>query len=324
MSPYVEVAAFVPVRATYCYALPPSLGARARVGARVLVPFGTRGVTGVIVGESAAAPVDEVREVRSILDEAPALDPALVELCLWVADYYEAPPGEVLRAALPPGTAERFSARLVLSERGRAVLLGGSGGALAPEVRRALLGLEAGGRARIRPELRRALLEAGLVEEDEERTGPRARAREVTFARLARAPTADEEARLGRAPRRAAVLAALAQGEKPLAAVGGAAAVKALVAAGLVAVVRRPVVGGSVGDLPASATPLAPTPDQAAALAEITAAEGFRAFLLHGVTGSGKTEVYLQAIAAARAAGKGALVLVPEIALTPQLAARFR
>src|SRR5262249_61174016 len=72
------------------------------------------------------------------------------------------------------------------------------------------------------------------------------------------------------------------------------------------------------------AAPLPPTPDQAAALAAIAAAEGFQPFLLHGVTGSGKTEVYLQAIAAARARGRGALVLVPEIALTPQLAARFR
>jgi primosomal protein N' (replication factor Y) len=330
MDPYVQVAAFVPVRGTFSYALPAALGARARVGARVLVPFGARGVTGVIVGSSADAPaVGQVREVRSLLDEAPALDPELVELCMWVAEYYEAPPGEVLRAALPPGTAHAFAARLHLTDQGRAVLFDGQGGALAPPVRRALLALDGGGRPRLPPALRADLVARGLVRLDEEERGPRARARRVTVVAAARPPTADEAARLARAPKRAAVLAALAGGERALpdlaaALPGAAAAVRALAAAGLVATRTRAATNSAFAGLPAPATPLPPTADQAAALAELTQGEGFRAFLLHGVTGSGKTEVYLQAIAAARARGQGALVLVPEIALTPQLAARFR
>src|SRR6185295_13504371 len=99
----VEVAVGLPVAGTFHYEVP--AGMDARVGARVLVPFGGRGVTGVIVKSGGEAPVGEVRFVRELLDEAPALDSALIELCLWIADYYEAPPGEVLRAALPAGTA---------------------------------------------------------------------------------------------------------------------------------------------------------------------------------------------------------------------------
>ncbi len=105
----------------------------------------------------------------------------------------------------------------------------------------------------------------------------------------------------------------------------GRPALTALVKAGLATIETVAVAAGGGALLPAAETPFPLTDDQAAALDRIAGASGaFRTFLLHGVTGSGKTEVYLQAIALARAAGKGALVLVPEIALTPQLAGRFR
>jgi primosomal protein N' (replication factor Y) len=323
----VEVAVGLPVRGTYSYALPPALEESARVGTRVLVPFGPRGVTGVIVGTPGEGPEGGLRLVREVLDDRPALEPSLVELCLWIAEYYEAPPGEVLRAALPPGTAEAFHVRLALSAGGRA-FLEGRGGALPAPARQALASLAVGKAPRLPVALRRELLDRGLVEEVDERQRARVSEHREPWAFLARPPTEDEARALARAPRRAALLAALAGGPRPARELAGAGsrgdALRALIRMGLVATEPRPPARPPPALLE---TPLAPTPGQALALDAIGAAldaRRFEAFLLHGVTGSGKTEVYLQSIARARAAGRGALVLVPEIALTPQLAARFR
>jgi primosomal protein N' (replication factor Y) len=111
----------------------------------------------------------------------------------------------------------------------------------------------------------------------------------------------------------------------------GPEAVRALLAGGLAEVrqvaVRRDPFAAEAGSLPPEPRPASPTQAQADALAAIlpaVRAPRHEAFLLHGVTGSGKTEVYLQAIAAALEAGRRAICLVPEIALTPQTAARFR
>jgi primosomal protein N' (replication factor Y) len=346
---YVEVAVQLPVSGTFHYSMPPLAAPRVAVGSRVLVPFGNRGVSGVVVSVSDDCPgeLERVKDIDALVDAEPLLSEELVSLCMWVASYYEAPPGEVFKAALPVGATVSGAQRLLLTDAGRAAL-SGEGGAMTRQGREILARIGPGEgvaqkqliKGRIRTADIDALVEQGLVERHRQFARQRVNERRLRCVTLTASRERAEEL-LARSPKRLAVVVALEE-------MGGEALVedlraqiprasdhlRSLAKLGLVEIGHRVVRGDAwtnlsdaIDGMTAPVTPPQLNSAQESALSQIIAglrSTTFGSYLLHGITGSGKTEVYLHAAQEVAERGQGAIILVPEISLTPQLAARFR
>src|SRR6266481_5218336 len=126
---FAEVAVPVYVRQTFTYRLPGDMSQRAQPGCRVLVPFGKKYLTGFIVDlhEGLPGEVDaaSVKDVEELIDESPIITREILELTHWVSDYYVAPWGECLRAALPAGATSISEQVLSLTDAGRKALVEG-------------------------------------------------------------------------------------------------------------------------------------------------------------------------------------------------------
>src|SRR5713226_8393831 len=126
-----NVALAVPLRTTFTYAIPEALRGTLQPGSRVLAPFRTKTMVGVVVEFAESAPVEtKIREITRILDFVPALTPKLIELAQWIAGYYLAPIGEVFRAMLPPLTELKSQRQIHLMAAGREAAESLSGGEL--------------------------------------------------------------------------------------------------------------------------------------------------------------------------------------------------
>ena len=308
--PYASVVLDIPTRAldgAFDYEIPPELAGDAAgaalpatsdpdfgpdlgpvvVGATVLVPLGNRQVVGYVMATSPDAPAGiDPKKIKPILQvlAAPAFDDAGAAVARWMAHEYACPLPDAVRPFLAPGQKVKVT-RDALGEPWR--LVTDSVGAV-----------------------------------DERWAGLAPAAADFTPARNAARQRAVIEA-LAEGPQRVAELSATIP--------GAAAAVTALARRGVVLVERRRQVRGAADATSLSSAaaprPAALTDGQRAALSAIDAARAAArgdVVLVDGVTGSGKTEVYLDAIERSLADGRGALVLVPEISLTAQTVGRFR
>src|SRR5262245_19763094 len=143
---FAEVAVPVHVRQTFTYRLPGELALRAEPGCRVMVPFGKKFLTGFIVDlhETLQSEVDEsdIKDIEELLDESPIITHEILELTRWVSDYYFAPWGECLRAALPAGAISISEQVLSLTDAGRVALVEGRLARSKLEALQALAGAE--------------------------------------------------------------------------------------------------------------------------------------------------------------------------------------
>jgi len=343
---YAEVAVNSPgSRSTFCYAIPPGLNISA--GQAVWVPFGSRVLQGIVFRLSDEPSVEETKEIVGIVADFPLLSPIQIKLAQWISEHYFAPPFDALALMLPPGFERRAITCFQLTDSQVDL-------PLTPEQRQILHIMREKKKISL-PELEEAigkrkarqiidhLLDRQLITKTLELENAKIKPKTLPYIRLiaGREEIEVAKARLdkSRAYKQAKVLEFLTRQTQPILISElrkrlncSPATIKALESRHLVLVERLRVRRDPLSHLRfITSPPPVLTSSQQAAWESIqdvimkTAGQSGRPpiFLLFGVTGSGKTEIYLRALAQVIAAGKRGICLIPEIALTQQTVERF-
>ncbi|NQU06936.1 MAG: primosomal protein N', partial [Candidatus Abyssubacteria bacterium] len=346
---YAQVVFNLPLDRSYTYSIPDELKDYLKPGVRVAVYLRKHLATGFVIGTTSEAPDKDIKPICDILDSEPLFDEHLLGLTKWIAEYYLCSWGQALDCALPPGVRLAAKSQISLaphSARDLNKVLADLQRA-APrqyEILKILMEHKRLPLAKLQRQIGReglygslaGLEKRGMISR-EAVIRPGARPKQLSAVRVAGGIDIDAAINeLGSSsPRQAAILKMLAGRDEMLASDLTRAAgssydsIHRLVKKGLVELFSKEVLRGYPDDYIEEEAGVRHklTREQSASLdllrGHIERGE-FKTVLLEGITGSGKTEVYLQAIDIVVRRGKGAIVLVPEIALTPQTVARFR
>ncbi|HSQ76364.1 MAG TPA: primosomal protein N' [Bacteroidota bacterium] len=352
MQHFAEVAIPAGVDKTFTYLIPDSLLPTAHIGVRVLVPFGKKTTTGLIVGLPGSSTHPHLKNIADVLDREPVLSSHLLALCTWIAQYYVAPLGDVIRAAMPHGFGQssRRKVRVLVQPDDPRIAALRKRSAKRAQILDVLF--EHGTRSATDLQKMSGLksihsalneMEAdGLLATEEVLPRPRATVKTREFLDIGSVDSASIRAAIDQLPARkkkaanflTSVLERKDQGtgetdllEFLKCTQTSTAILKPFRESGLLPVVRREVTRQQDYGLEEQTLRIVLNTAQQSVRDRLVAAldEGrHRTFLLHGVTGSGKTQVYIEAIRHCLDVGKTAIVLVPEISLTPQIVRRFK
>jgi primosomal protein N' (replication factor Y) (superfamily II helicase) len=346
-SRFCDVAFPIPVHRQFTYEIPGALVDAVKVGVRVVAPFRKRSLTGVVVSLRTESGLTEVKPVQDVLDESRKFSGEILRLTRWISDYYLSSWGEALKTAGPTGTMIESSQFVKLlrpeameKNEGRSRII---------EALRVTHGLSLKqlgkkvGFSGLRYNVGK-LAEAGIIEVSDKLNEARVSIKYESFVQFAGEYkdsgklTAVLNELDRRATKQSELLLKLSQLQRV--AEGGVSVVQllslakagmssllALVEKGVVELYDKETYRESEYGYHEPDKTFSLTRTQEECIAEVTGAISgaeYATFLLHGVTGSGKTQVYIEAIDFALEKGKGAIVLVPEISLTPQIVDRFK
>ncbi|MFQ5604918.1 MAG: primosomal protein N', partial [bacterium] len=346
---YAEVVFPQTVNRSFTYAVPPDLKELARIGCRVIAPFGNRKLTGFIVGFLDHTDLTEVKFIQDVLDAQPIFTDDLLELMHWISEYYISPLGDAMKAGIPTNLLQQSKKFVEVIANQPEEAIQTIEKTAPPRQAQILRYVLKSGRISLQ-QLKRRIgakslvsslnqLEArGLVRMDFAFTTNLVKPKLQKFVKINPdcqiLPQQIDELKT-RAPQQAACLEFLEKNHleislKELMQRLGiySSSLKSLASKGLITIYEKEILRDYYQQtVPPEIEKLTLNSEQQQSLNAISSVlkkPQFQTFLLHGVTGSGKTQVYIDAIYQVLAQGKDAIVLVPEISLTPQTVARFR